>query len=136
MWNGSKVRPLEGALLDVRSEKTGSVHQVPFTVVENSLSCLLGLSTAQRLGLVTFNTDKAIASVFTKADNDARDRGNLIPVEEPTPWVSQMAIVEKANGGFRLCIDPRPLNDALQREHLSLPTSEDVLPELSKAKSI
>jgi hypothetical protein len=61
-------------------------------------------------------------------------RGILVPVEEPTPWVSQMAVVEKSDGNLRLCIDPRPLNEALKREHLKLPTFEDILPELHNAK--
>ncbi|KAI0215978.1 hypothetical protein LSAT2_031955, partial [Lamellibrachia satsuma] len=43
-------------------------------------------------------------------------RGVLVPVEEPTQWVSQMAVVRKQNGKLRLCIDPQPLNQALMRE--------------------
>ncbi|KAK3758061.1 hypothetical protein RRG08_006646 [Elysia crispata] len=44
-----------------------------------------------------------------------------------------MAIVEKSNGSLRLCTDPRPLNEALQREHFKLPTFDDVLPAFNKA---
>ena len=33
-------------------------------------------------------------------------RGVLITVDEPIPWVSQMAVVHKQNGKLRLCIDP------------------------------
>ena len=40
--------------------------------------------------------------------------GILIAFEEPTPWVSQMAVVRKSNGKLRLSIDPQPLNVALQ----------------------
>ena len=61
-------------------------------------------------------------------------RGILVPVEEPTPWVSQMAVVRKANGKLRLCIDPQALNVALQREHYKLPTFDDVVPKLLNAK--
>ena len=61
-------------------------------------------------------------------------RGILIPVQNPTDWVSQMTVVRKPNGKLRLCIDPQPLNIALKREHYKLPTFEDVLPELSKAR--
>ena len=61
-------------------------------------------------------------------------RGILAPVSEPTDWVSQMAVVKKANGKIRICIDPQPLNEALKREHFKLPTLEDVLPNLNKAK--
>ena len=61
-------------------------------------------------------------------------RGILILVEEPTPWVSLMAVVRKSNGKLRLCIDPQPLNVALQREHYRLPTFNDVLPKLLNVK--
>lgn len=62
------------------------------------------------------------------------DRGILKPVDEPTEWVSQMAIAEKPNGDIRICIDPSPLNEALQREHYRLPTLDDVLVELKDAR--
>ena len=61
-------------------------------------------------------------------------RGVLIPIHEPTEWVSQMAIVQKANGKLRICIDPQPLNRALLREYYKLPTLDDVLPSLAHAK--
>ena len=40
----------------------------------------------------------------------------------------------KNNGKIRLCIDPKPLNQALKRNHYPLPVIDDLLPELSKAK--
>ncbi|PFX28550.1 Uncharacterized protein K02A2.6 [Stylophora pistillata] len=49
-------------------------------------------------------------------------------------WVSQMAFVKKTDGSLRICIDPQPLNDALQREHYRLPTLDDVLPNLNNAR--
>ena len=60
--------------------------------------------------------------------------GVLIPLEEPTVWVSQMAVVKKSDGSQRICIDPQPLSDALQREHYRLPNLDDVLPNLNNAK--
>ncbi len=42
-------------------------------------------------------------------------RGVLIPVDEPTPWVSQMSVVHKQNGELRLCIDLQPLNKESRR---------------------
>ena len=42
-------------------------------------------------------------------------------------------VVRKGNK-LRLCIDPRDLNKALKRSHYPMPTIEEVLPELSKAK--
>ena len=43
-------------------------------------------------------------------------------------------VVTKANGEVRLCIDSTPLNKALQRDHFSMPTIDDVLPKLANAK--
>ena len=45
-----------------------------------------------------------------------------------------MAIVIKKSGDLRICIDPKPLNEALRREHFQLPPLEDLLSELSGAK--
>ena len=59
------------------------------------------------------------------------DTGMIVPVDEPTDWVSQMSVAEKS--GIRICIDPRPLNKAFKREHYKLPNLEDVLPDLSQA---
>ena len=58
----------------------------------------------------------------------------LAPVEEPTEWVSQMAVVKKPDGSLRICLDPQPLNEALQRTHYRLQTFNDVLPTLNNAK--
>ena len=60
--------------------------------------------------------------------------GILEKVEEPSAWVSQMAVTTKKNGDLRICIDPRPLNKALKREHHMMPVLDDLLPELARAK--
>ena len=59
--------------------------------------------------------------------------GVIAPVDEPTPWVSQVVVVKKRSGALRVCIDPHELNKALQREHYTLPILEDVLHELQGA---
>ena len=61
------------------------------------------------------------------------ESGVLVPVDEPTDWVSQMSVAEKKSG-IRICIDPTPLNEVLMREHYKLPVLEDVLPELTGAQ--
>ena len=40
----------------------------------------------------------------------------------------------KSDGSLCLCIDPQALNKALRREVYPLPTVDDVLPEMAKAK--
>lgn len=62
------------------------------------------------------------------------DIGMITPVVEPTDWISPMLPITKKNGSIRLCIDPKPLNKALKRNHYPLPTIEDILPEIAKAK--
>ena len=58
----------------------------------------------------------------------------VAPEDQPTDWVSNMVVGEKTNGDIRVCIDPLHLNQALKREHFQLPTLDDVLPSLSKAR--
>ena len=61
--------------------------------------------------------------LLSQQDDEKREidkfvkRDVLVPVTEPTEWVSQMAVVRKSNGKLRICIDPQPLNTALMREH-------------------
>ena len=56
------------------------------------------------------------------------------PVKGPTSWLSALLVVNKPSGDIRLCIDPKPLNKALQRDHFLMPTIDDVLPKLTNAK--
>jgi hypothetical protein len=56
------------------------------------------------------------------------------PVDEPTDWVSNMVVATKPSGELRICIDPKQLNKALQRERYPIPVIEDVMPDIAKAK--
>jgi hypothetical protein len=58
----------------------------------------------------------------------------LTKVEVPTDWISSMVAVQKKDGSVRLCIDPKPLNKALKRNHYPPPDIEDLLPNLAKSK--
>ena len=62
------------------------------------------------------------------------DIGVLMPVDEPTDWVSNLVVATKESGDLRLCLDPQQLNKALKRERYPLPVMDDVLPSLSRAK--
>ena len=44
----------------------------------------------------------------------------ITPVTMPTPWVSSLVVVPKKDGRLRLCLDPKALNRAIQREHYQL----------------
>ena len=58
----------------------------------------------------------------------------LAPVTEPTPWVNSMVVVPKKDGKLRICLDPKDLNLAIQREHYPLPTIEEIATRLHGAK--
>ena len=66
--------------------------------------------------------------------SDLMKRGMLQPVSEPTEWCSQISVQVKKNGQLRICIDPKFLNDGLQRKRYPLPVIDDILPELNKAR--
>ena len=61
-------------------------------------------------------------------------QGIVDPVQEPTPWISSIAIVPKKNGTLRLCLNPQDLNRAILHEHYQLPTIEDIATRLHGAK--
>ena len=58
----------------------------------------------------------------------------IAEVSKPTACVSFMFIVTKKNGKLRICLDPRYLNSAIQREHYLVLTIEDVTTRLHGAK--
>ncbi|XP_052396170.1 uncharacterized protein K02A2.6-like [Carassius gibelio] len=66
--------------------------------------------------------------------SDLQQRGIITPVDCSTEWISSLVIVKKPSGKLRICIDPRPLNRALKRCHFPLPTIDEILPDLSRAK--
>lgn len=70
-----------------------------------------------------------------KAKIQDLERKNFIKkVTEPTDWISSSIGVLKPDGSIRFCLDPRDLNKALLRPKYQMPTLDEVLPDLSKAK--
>jgi len=59
--------------------------------------------------------------------------GIIVRETEPTDWISSLVAVQKP-GKLRVCIDPRDLNRAIKRPKYQMPTVEEVLPKLAKAK--
>ena len=55
-------------------------------------------------------------------------------VDEPTAWVSSVGIATKRSGSLRICINPRPLNQAVRREAHQLPILDNLMPEMARAK--
>ena len=65
--------------------------------------------------------------------NELEESGVMSKVSEPTPWISSMVAVRKPNK-LRICLDPTHLNKAINRNHYPIPTIDDVMPRLAKAK--
>ena len=67
---------------------------------------------------------------------DLQEQGILEKVTEPSEWVSAPTIVNKpsAKNGIRLCINSRPLNNALKRSEYPIPTADNLLTEICNAK--
>ena len=61
--------------------------------------------------------------------------GVIESVTEPTSWVSSfVAVKKKGKDEIRLCIDPRDLNHAIQRQHYPMRTIEEVAARIPNAK--
>ena len=76
----------------------------------------------------------ALRDKYRKELERLEKRSIIRKVTEPSDWISSTVVVSKASGKVRLCIDPKPLNKALKRNHYPLATIDDVLPELAKAR--
>ena len=51
-----------------------------------------------------------------------------------TTWVNSMAIVETPDGSLHICLDPRHLIKAMEREHFQLPTIGNIMTCMANAK--
>ena len=59
--------------------------------------------------------------------------GVIVRQTEPTDWVNSMVAVVKQHK-ICICIDPRDLNKAIQREHFPMMTIEEVVASMPQGK--
>ena len=71
--------------------------------------------------------------VYKKLDQMVSDE-IIVPVVGPTEWVSPMMVVGKPDGDVRICLDPSELNKAIQRQHFTVPTVEQLFAKIGRAK--
>lgn len=76
----------------------------------------------------------ALRRKVKEALEDLEQQEVIAPVTSPTAWISSMVTVLKKNGKLHICLDPKDLNRAVQREHYPLPTIEDIATRLHGAK--
>ena len=75
----------------------------------------------------------ALRDVVKKKIQEMENKGIIQKVSQPSEWISSMVVV-KTPKKIRICLDPTDLNKALKRSHYLLPTIEEILPRLHKAK--
>ena len=76
----------------------------------------------------------ALRPKLREALDDLVAQDVIAPVTTPTEWISSIVAVPKKNGKLRICLDPKDLNRAIQRENHQLPTIEDIATRLHGAK--
>ena len=76
----------------------------------------------------------ALRPKLKEALDDLVAQDVIAPVTTPTEWISSIVAVPKKNGKLRICLDPKDLNRAIQREKYQLPTVEDIATRLHGAK--
>ena len=59
----------------------------------------------------------AIHERLLQALEDLESQEIIAYATTPTPWISSMVVVPKPNGTLHICLDPKDLNRALQREN-------------------
>ncbi|GFR11387.1 reverse transcriptase domain-containing protein [Trichonephila clavata] len=65
--------------------------------------------------------------------NNMLEAGIISKVEEPTEWVSNMVVIDSSKK-LRICLDLRPLNEAIQRPHYPIPTADALVTKLQGRK--
>jgi hypothetical protein len=84
--------------------------------------------------LATRNVPVALKDKIKNELDTLVEKDIISQVDVPTDWISSMVVVTKSSGKIRFCIDPKPLNGALRRNHYRTPTIDDLLPDLEKAR--
>ena len=156
-----KCKPLLSAetckklqLIKLNTDITNSVHQVNDSSVQDSLSkdevmnkyhdVFGGL---RHIGDAKILIDKSVTLVqhsprrvpvalqkyVKKKIRELEEKGIIAKAVEPSEWISSMVVVAKPSK-IRICLDPKDLNQAVQRPKFQMPTLEELLPELTKAR--
>lgn len=61
---------------------------------------------------------------------DLEQQGIIQKIDKPTDWLHPLVIVEKPNKDLRLCLNPKYLNNAIKREHFTIPTADEIASKL------
>ncbi|XP_030031283.2 uncharacterized protein K02A2.6 [Manduca sexta] len=73
---------------------------------------------------------KLLTKLKSELDN-LEKIGVISKIEKPTDFVSSLVITSKPDGSIRVCLDPQYLNSQIKREHIMIPTLEEITSKLS-----
>ena len=76
----------------------------------------------------------AMQSAYKTELNRLVKEGIITEVKEHTKWINSIVPVMKSNGSLRLCLNPKDLNKAIERNQWYSRMIDDILPELAKSK--
>ncbi|GFV60024.1 transposon Tf2-6 polyprotein [Trichonephila clavipes] len=74
---------------------------------------------------------KVPLAIYNKAKEELSNmvETGIISKVEPTEWVSNMVVIDSPKK-LRICLDPRPLNEAIQRSNYPIPTVDALITKL------
>ena len=75
----------------------------------------------------------ALLEDVKKKITELEEKGIITKAIEPSAWISSMVVVTKPQK-IRIFLDPKNLNQAILRPKFQMPTLEELLPKLSKAR--
>ena len=84
--------------------------------------------------LSSSNMYLALRAKLRETLEDLVEQDVIEQVKTPTPWISSVVVVPKKNGKLRVCLDPKDLNNAIQRENYPLPTIEEIATRLMHSR--
>ena len=83
------MSPVGATTLTVTNPKTREKHEVDFVVVQNDLTCVIGSTTVQEMGLITVHADQFVAEEKCSTKNKRTDeslRRKLLAGGEVRPY--------------------------------------------------
>ena len=76
----------------------------------------------------------AMQPVYKAELDRLTEEGIITEVHEHTEWINSIVPVMKPDGSLRLCLNPKDLNKAIERNQWYSRTIDDILPELANSK--
>ena len=73
----------------------------------------------------------AIQPLVDKKLDKLLEQEVIVPVTEPTDWVSSLAYSWKADSDLRTCLNPTHLNKVIRQDQYRIPTLEEITHELA-----